>query len=194
MATQEPGDRNFDPGLTLVLGELRDLRVEMRADRLRSDEDRQRADEERRLADEAWREERRLADEQRRLADEQRRLADEQRRLADEAWREERRRADEGWQRERRQADADCRNENTVADVFTPADHPQHAGLQCQQMRIGQAIDFALFLDASVGHAAVSEVLGNVPRHNPARHCLFVFLGRSVPPARSSMDFALSDP
>ena len=95
---------------------------------------------------------------------------------------------------ERRQADADCRNENTVADVFTPADHPQRAGLQCQQMRIGQAIDFALFLDASVGHAAVFEVLGNVPRHNPARHCLFVFLGRSVPPARSSMDFALSDP
>jgi hypothetical protein len=89
--------------------------------------------------------------------------------------------------RERRQADADCRNENTVADLFTPAHHPQRAGLQCQQMRIGQATDFALFLDASVGHAAVSEVHGNVSRHYTARHCLFVFLGRSVPPARWSM-------
>ena len=90
--------------------------------------------------------------------------------------------------RERRQAGADCRHESTVADLFTPPHHPQRAGLQCQQMRIGQAIDFALFLDASVGHTAVAEVLGNVPRHYPAHHCLFVFLGGSVPPARSSME------
>jgi hypothetical protein len=90
--------------------------------------------------------------------------------------------------RERRQADADCRNENTMADVFTPADHPQRAGLQCQQMRIGQTIDFALFLDAFVGHAAVSQVHGNVPRHYLAHHCLFVFLGRSVLFARSNIE------
>jgi hypothetical protein len=55
-------------------------------------------------------------------------------------------------------------------------------------MRIGQAIDFALFLDASVGHAAVSEVHGNVSRHYPAHHCLFVFLGRSVLFARSNIE------
>src|SRR5262249_51941824 len=55
-------------------------------------------------------------------------------------------------------------------------------------MRIGQAIDFALFLDASVGHSAAAENPGNVPGHNPARRCLFVFLGRSVPSARSSVE------
>src|SRR5262245_31586978 len=55
-------------------------------------------------------------------------------------------------------------------------------------MRIGQAIDFALFLDASVGHTAAAENPGNVPGHNPARRCLFVFLGRSVPSGRSSIE------
>lgn len=35
-----------------------------------------------------------------------------------------------------------------------PAHHSQRAGLQCQQMRIGQAVDFALFLDASLGHTS----------------------------------------
>jgi len=45
MAGKEPGERNLDPGIKLVLGELRDLRVEMRADRQRSDEERRQADE-----------------------------------------------------------------------------------------------------------------------------------------------------
>ena len=63
-----------DPGIKLVLEELRDLRVEMRADRQRSDEERRRADEERRQADE----ERRRADEEWR-----------------QEWREERTRSDE---------------------------------------------------------------------------------------------------
>jgi hypothetical protein len=57
MAAEDPGERNLDPGITLVLVELRDLRVEMRADR-------QRSDEQRRQADEAWQEERRRFDEQ----------------------------------------------------------------------------------------------------------------------------------
>jgi hypothetical protein len=52
-------ERNLDPGIKPVLEELRDLRVEMRADRKRADEDRQRADEDRQRADE----ERRRADE-----------------------------------------------------------------------------------------------------------------------------------
>ena len=60
MAGRGPNERSLDPGIRLVLEELRDLRVEMRADR-------QRADEERRKADEEWREERRRADEAYRL-------------------------------------------------------------------------------------------------------------------------------
>jgi hypothetical protein len=64
MAAEEPVERNLDPGTRLVLGELRDLRVEMRADRQRSDEERRHADEQRRHADEAWQQERRQADEQ----------------------------------------------------------------------------------------------------------------------------------
>ena len=64
MAAEEPGERNLDSGTKLVLGELRDLRVEMRADRLRSDDERRHADEQRRLADEAWQQERRRFDEQ----------------------------------------------------------------------------------------------------------------------------------
>ncbi len=52
MADQRP--RNLDPGIRLILEELRDLRLEMRADRRRADEerreDRQRADEERQRA------------------------------------------------------------------------------------------------------------------------------------------------
>ena len=63
MADQRP--RNLDPGARLILEELRDLRLEMRADRRRADEERQRADEERQRADE----ERQRADEERRRAD-----------------------------------------------------------------------------------------------------------------------------
>ena len=104
MAAQEPGKRNLDPGIKLVLGELRDLRVEMRADR-------QRSDEHRRLADEAWQQERRLADEQRRLAD-------EQRRLADEAWQQERRRVDEQLRQDRAAADERLRQERLEFNQF----------------------------------------------------------------------------
>jgi hypothetical protein len=61
MADRRP--RNLDPGTRLILEELRDLRLEMRADRRRAGEerreDRQRADEERQRADE----ERRRSDE-----------------------------------------------------------------------------------------------------------------------------------
>ena len=64
MAAEEPGERNLDPGSRLVLGELRDLRVEMRADRQRSDEERLQTAEERRRADEEWRLDRLRADEQ----------------------------------------------------------------------------------------------------------------------------------
>jgi hypothetical protein len=83
MAAEEPGERNLDPGIGFVLGELRDLRVEMRADRQRSDEERRRADEERQRSDE------------------ERRRADEERRRADEAWRLDRLRADEQLRQER---------------------------------------------------------------------------------------------
>ena len=61
MADQRP--RNLDPGIRLILEELRDLRLEMRADRRRvaeeRREDRQRVEEERRRYDE----ERRRSDE-----------------------------------------------------------------------------------------------------------------------------------
>jgi hypothetical protein len=56
MAGRSSNEGNADPGIRLVLEELRDLRVEMRADR-------QRADEERRQADEERRQERRRSDE-----------------------------------------------------------------------------------------------------------------------------------
>src|SRR5262245_11462357 len=48
MGAHGPSERNPDPGIRLVLEELRDLRLEMRADRQRADEERRRADEERR--------------------------------------------------------------------------------------------------------------------------------------------------
>ena len=95
MAGKEPGGRNLDPGVTLVLGELRDLRVEMRADRQRSDEARRLADEQRRQADEAWREERRRAD---------------------EAWQQERRQVDEQLRQDRAAADERLRQDRSAAD------------------------------------------------------------------------------
>lgn len=56
MADRRP--RNLDPGIRLILEELRDLRLEMRADRRRADEerreDRRRVDEERRRSDERF--------------------------------------------------------------------------------------------------------------------------------------------
>jgi predicted RNA-binding protein with RPS1 domain len=54
MAVHGPGEGRPDPGTRLILGELRDLRLEMRADRRRSDEERKRSDEERRRADERF--------------------------------------------------------------------------------------------------------------------------------------------
>jgi len=80
MPAKNSGERNLDPGIKLALGELRDLRVEMRADRERSDEQRRQADEHRRQADEEWRRERRQADEQLR----------QERAAADERLRQER--------------------------------------------------------------------------------------------------------
>jgi len=67
MAGLGQGGPNLDPGAKLVLEELRDLRVEMRADRRRSDEERRRADEkrreERRRVDQELGRERRESDE-----------------------------------------------------------------------------------------------------------------------------------
>jgi len=48
MAGRVPNERSLDPGIRLVLEELRDLRIEMRADRQRADEERRKADDERR--------------------------------------------------------------------------------------------------------------------------------------------------
>ena len=62
MAGRGHDDRNLDPGVKLVLEELRDLRLEMRADRERSDGERRQADEQRRQADEKWRKDRLRAD------------------------------------------------------------------------------------------------------------------------------------
>jgi hypothetical protein len=55
MAGRGPSERSLDPGIRFVLEELRDLRLEMRADR-------QRADEQRRRADEGRRQDRQLSD------------------------------------------------------------------------------------------------------------------------------------
>jgi hypothetical protein len=54
MAGHGPGERNLDPGIRLVLEELRDLRREMRADRRSAEEDRRRADGERRQSDQRF--------------------------------------------------------------------------------------------------------------------------------------------
>jgi hypothetical protein len=63
MTGPEWDGQNHDPGIRLVLEELRDLRLEMRTDR----EDRRRFDEEwrleRRQADEQWRQEKLQSDE-----------------------------------------------------------------------------------------------------------------------------------
>lgn len=84
MAGSEANGQHPDPGIRLVLEELRDLRLEMRADRQHADDERRRADEERRQANE----ERRQADEERRL----------ERRQADERWQQEREASNERFQ------------------------------------------------------------------------------------------------
>ena len=53
---------NLGAGIRLILEELRDLRVEMRADRRRSDDERRRADEDRKRAEAEWRRERQVSD------------------------------------------------------------------------------------------------------------------------------------
>ena len=88
MTTSGRGERNLDQGTRLILRELRDLRVEMRADRRQATEDR------------------RQAAEDRGRADAERRQADEQWRQADEAWRQERLRAEARWAREHQQSAA----------------------------------------------------------------------------------------
>jgi hypothetical protein len=54
---------NPDPGIRLVLEEIRDLRLEMRTDRQQDWEERRQTETERRRADEEWRQERRQSDE-----------------------------------------------------------------------------------------------------------------------------------
>jgi hypothetical protein len=51
MGAHGPSERNLDPGTRIALEELRDLRLEMRADRQRADEDRRH---ERRQSDERF--------------------------------------------------------------------------------------------------------------------------------------------
>jgi hypothetical protein len=98
MAGPEGDGQNHDPGTRLVLEELRDLRLEMRADRQHASEERRRADEERRRTDEEWRLERRQADEQ---------------------WRQERLRSDERFQELMRDFREDsARREATTQKAF----------------------------------------------------------------------------
>ena len=82
---------NLDAGTKVILKELRDMRLEMRADRRQANEDRRRADE-------------------------ARRQADEERRRADEEWRQERRQAEGAWRQERLQAEEERRLERVQAE------------------------------------------------------------------------------
>ena len=84
MAGSNERERNLDPGIKLVLGELRNLRVEMGADRQRADEERRRADAQWRQRDAEWR------------------RRDQEWRQRDQEWRQESRRRDEEWRRETR--------------------------------------------------------------------------------------------
>jgi hypothetical protein len=105
MAGQGQGGRNLDPGTQLILKDLRDMRLEMRADRRQANEDRRQADDDRRRADD-----------DRRRADDERRRSDEERQRADEAWRQERRQADAAWQQERLQIEEERRRESAQAE------------------------------------------------------------------------------
>jgi len=102
MTADARGERTLDPGIKLVLEEIRDLRVETRIDRQRSDEDQRRRDE-------------------------AQRLRDEDRRRSDEAWREERRQADEAWREERQQFREDSiRREAVMLKAVADAIKPIH--------------------------------------------------------------------
>jgi hypothetical protein len=105
MAAHGPGGQNLDPGTRLILGELRDLRLEMRADRRQTTEERRRSDGERRQADQ-----------ERRQADQERRQADQERRRADEEWRQGRLQADEERRQERLRSEAERRQEKLQSD------------------------------------------------------------------------------
>jgi hypothetical protein len=98
MAGQGQGGRDLDPGTQLILKDLRDMRLEMRADRRQANEDR------------------RQANEDRRRADDERRRADEERQRADEAWRQERLQADAAWRQERLQIEEERRRESAQAE------------------------------------------------------------------------------
>ena len=52
VAGHGPNERSLDPGSRLILGELRDLRLEVRADRQRADGERRKSDEDLRKSDE----------------------------------------------------------------------------------------------------------------------------------------------
>jgi hypothetical protein len=98
MAAHGQGRQNLDPGTRLILGELRDLRLEMRADRRQTTEERRRSDAERRQADA------------------ERRQADQERRRADEEWRQGRLQADEERRQERLRSEAERRQEKLQSD------------------------------------------------------------------------------
>lgn len=105
MAGQGGGGWTLDPGTKLILKELRDMRVEMRADRRQATDDRRQANEDRRRADE-----------DRRRSDDERRRADEERQRADEAWRQERLQIEEERRRESAQAEERRRLEQVQSD------------------------------------------------------------------------------
>jgi hypothetical protein len=63
MTTGGPGERHLDPGIKLVLEELRNLRLEMRDDRRHADEERRQAEAERRQMEAARLAEQRRSDE-----------------------------------------------------------------------------------------------------------------------------------
>jgi hypothetical protein len=126
MTTGGPSERNLDPGIKLVLEELRDLRVEMREDRRHADEERRRADaeraEERRRADKERRQaeaERRQAETERREMEAERRQAEAERRQMEVARLAEQRRSDERFERMMREFRQDsARREAATQKAF----------------------------------------------------------------------------
>jgi hypothetical protein len=112
----DPRPHKLDPGTRLILEELRDLRLEMRAERRRADaerrQDRRRTDAERRQ--DRLEDRRRAAEERQRAAEERQRAAEERQRAAEERQRaaqdrrrfdEERKRSDERFDRMMRESE-----------------------------------------------------------------------------------------
>jgi hypothetical protein len=105
MTTGGPSERNLDPGIKLVLEELRTLRVEMREDRRQADEERRQTDAERA--------------EERRQAEAERRQAEVERRQMEAARLAEQRRSDERFERMMREFRADsARREAATQKAF----------------------------------------------------------------------------